>query len=138
MAIDSRNRRPPIGLCSHNCAGDGFARPQARRIIALPVALLFWLWPGHSGFLIDALFPGHDIKPLAQALTESLEDYFSTLNGTPPCELYETILREIEVPLLSITLKHTGGNQSKAAEWLGLNRATLRKKLQQHKLDPNA
>lgn len=42
------------------------------------------------------------------------------------------------MPLLSITLKHTGGNQSKAAEWLGLNRATLRKKLQQHKLDPNA
>ena len=81
---------------------------------------------------------GHDIKPLAQALTESLEDYFSTLNGTPPCELYDTILREIEVPLLRITLKHTGGNQSKAAEWLGLNRATLRKKLQQHNLDPNA
>lgn len=81
---------------------------------------------------------GENAKPLAQALTESLEDYFGALNGTPPSELYNTVLREIEVPLLCITLKHTGGNQSKAAEWLGLNRATLRKKLLQHNIDPNA
>lgn len=81
-------------------------------------------------------FRGHDVKPLSQALTESLEDYFRELNGHAPKELYDTILSQVEPPLLKITLRYTGGNQSKAAEWLGLNRATLRKKLKQHKIEP--
>lgn len=81
---------------------------------------------------------GHEIKPLAQAVSESLEDYFSTLNGHPPKELYDTILAEIERPLLTITMRYTEGNQSKAAEWLGLNRATLRKKLQHHRIKHGA
>lgn len=80
---------------------------------------------------------GPPVKPLAQALSESLEDYFRTLNGHAPRDLYELVLREVEAPLLRITLRHAEGNQSRAAEWLGLNRATLRKKLQQYDIDPH-
>jgi Fis family transcriptional regulator, factor for inversion stimulation protein len=79
---------------------------------------------------------GHDIKPLPHALTDCLEDYFRELNGHAPRNLYESILDQVEPPLLRITLRYCEGNQSRAAEWLGLNRATLRKKLKQHKINP--
>lgn len=81
---------------------------------------------------------GQPVKPLAQALAESLDDYFLSLNGHAPRELYDMVLAEVEPVLLKATLRHTQGNQSLAAEWLGLNRATLRKKLQQHQIDPRA
>ncbi|MGQ0501331.1 MAG: helix-turn-helix domain-containing protein [Panacagrimonas sp.] len=77
-----------------------------------------------------------EIKPLNQSVAESIEDYFRSLNGHRPSELYTTVLNQIEPPLLRITLRYCDNNQSKAAEVLGLNRATLRKKLRQHKIGP--
>ena len=50
-------------------------------------------------------------------------------DGLPPPGLYHRILRELEQPLISATLAATRGNQIKAAELLGLNRNTLRKKI---------
>jgi Fis family transcriptional regulator len=44
------------------------------------------------------------------------------------------ILAAVEKPMLEVVMKHANGNQSKAAEWLGINRNTLRRKLQDHKL----
>lgn len=73
-----------------------------------------------------------DIKPLSHSVSECLDDYFVALNGHAPKNLYELILDQIEPPLLKATLKYCAGNQSRAADMLGLNRATLRKKLERH------
>ncbi|MGQ0530023.1 MAG: helix-turn-helix domain-containing protein [Panacagrimonas sp.] len=75
-----------------------------------------------------------DPKPLSQSVAECIDDYFRSLNGHRPAELYTTVLDQIEPPLLRATLRYCDNNQSKAAEILGLNRATLRKKLRQHKI----
>ena len=64
----------------------------------------------------------------------SLETYFSDLRGTEPDELYAMVLQAVEKPMLEVVMQHASQNQSRAAQWLGLNRNTLRKKLQEHKL----
>ncbi len=75
-------------------------------------------------------------KPLGHSVAECMDEYFRTLNGHTPktLNLYETVLEQIEPPLLRATLQYCDGNQSRAAELLGLNRATLRKKLTQYKI----
>jgi Fis family transcriptional regulator len=73
-------------------------------------------------------------RPLRDLTEEALQSYFSELNGHRPGDLYELVLGEIETPLLKTVLDYTGGNQSVAAEILGINRATLRKKLRQYEL----
>ena len=65
---------------------------------------------------------------------ESLEQYFKDLRGAEPHSLHEMLIAAVEKPLLDVVMKHADGNQSKAAEWLGLNRNTLRRKLVDHKL----
>jgi len=75
-----------------------------------------------------------DIKPLGHSVSECLDDFFRTLNGHAPKNLYDLFLDQVEPPLLKSTLRYCHGNQSRAAEMLGLNRATLRKKLKQHKI----
>jgi len=74
---------------------------------------------------------GHGV-PLRALTEQALEGYFASLNGHAPGHLYELVLREVEEPLLRAVLDHVGGNQSRAAEVLGLNRGTLRKKLKSH------
>ena len=72
---------------------------------------------------------------LAKSVKSSLDQYFKDLDGEPPHALYDMILACIEKPLLEYTMQYVNGNQSKAAEVLGLNRNTLRKKLQIYKID---
>jgi Fis family transcriptional regulator len=72
---------------------------------------------------------------LNTAVRESLEDYFTHLEGQPPHAVYDMVLSCVEKPLLEFILNHAGGNQSKAAEILGINRNTLRKKMAQYQLD---
>jgi Fis family transcriptional regulator len=64
----------------------------------------------------------------------SLEAYFQDLHGTEPAGMHDMMVRVVEKPLLEIVMQQAGHNQSRAAEWLGLNRNTLRKKLLEHKL----
>jgi two-component system nitrogen regulation response regulator GlnG len=67
---------------------------------------------------------------LSMAVERHLKDYFAAhKDGIPASGLYDRILREIERPLISLSLSATRGNQIKAAELLGLNRNTLRKKI---------
>ena len=73
-------------------------------------------------------------RPLAGHVRDSLERYFDELNGAAPSELYDLVLSEIEQPLLEVVMAQTRGNISKAAAFLGLNRATLRKKLQKYRI----
>lgn len=72
---------------------------------------------------------------LSQAVYESLDDYFTHLEGEPPHAVYDMVLGCVEKPLLSYIMQKVGGNQSKAAEILDINRNTLRKKLQQYKIE---
>ena len=74
-------------------------------------------------------------KPLRDLTEEALGGYFANLNGHQPAELYDLVLREVEEPLLRSVMEYTRGNQSKAAEVLGINRGTLRKKLRVYGLD---
>jgi Fis family transcriptional regulator len=76
-----------------------------------------------------------DKSKLQQAVTESLEDYFKHLDGQPPHAIYDMVLGCVEKPMLEFILNKVGGNQSKAAEILGLNRNTLRKKMAQYNLN---
>ena len=74
-------------------------------------------------------------KCLSHQVADSLDYYFSQLNGhTPPGDLYGMVLNQVEGPLLAKVLQHCDGKQSRAAAVLGMNRATLRKKLRQHGL----
>ncbi|MEO7150411.1 MAG: helix-turn-helix domain-containing protein [Burkholderiaceae bacterium] len=73
-------------------------------------------------------------KHLEECIRDSLEGYFKDLRGTEPTSIYEMILGVIEKPLLEVVMKHAEGNQSRAAQWLGINRNTLRRKLLDNKL----
>ena len=64
----------------------------------------------------------------------SLEGYFRDLRGTEPNGMYDMLVQAVEKPLLEVVMAQADNNQSKAAQWLGLNRNTLRKKLLEHQL----
>jgi len=72
--------------------------------------------------------------PLSECVEVALKDYFEQLDGHTTANLYDMLLAEVEAPLFKATLEHTKGNQSRAAEILGLNRGTLRKKLKNYGL----
>jgi len=72
--------------------------------------------------------------PLSECVEVALKDYFKQLDGHTTANLYDMLLAEVEAPLFKATLEHTNGNQSRAAEILGLNRGTLRKKLKTYGL----
>ena len=73
-------------------------------------------------------------KPLATMTESALNDYFQKLNGTAPGDLYDLVLAEVERPLFRTVMAYTDGNQSRAAEILGINRGTLRKKLKTYSI----
>ena len=74
-------------------------------------------------------------RPSIEAcLRANLEDYLQDLEGTDPAGLYDMLLKVVEKPLLDVVMQRAGQNQSRAADWLGLNRNTLRKKLLEHQL----
>ena len=73
-------------------------------------------------------------QTLRECVLQTLESYFENLEGQVVSDVYELVLSEVEAPLLESVLKHTGNNQSKAAAVLGLNRGTLRKKLEKYSL----
>ncbi|NBY07258.1 MAG: Fis family transcriptional regulator [Betaproteobacteria bacterium] len=68
-------------------------------------------------------------KQIEEVVRHSLETYIRDLRGTEPDNLHDMLVHVIEKPLLDIVMKHADGNQSRAAQWLGLNRNTLRKKI---------
>ncbi|MDP6675536.1 MAG: DNA-binding transcriptional regulator Fis [Gammaproteobacteria bacterium] len=73
-------------------------------------------------------------RPLRNVTEDTLKKYFKDLNGHTPGDLYGLVLSEVEAPLFKTVMDHTHGNQSRAAEILGMNRATLRKKLKTYYL----
>jgi len=75
-----------------------------------------------------------EISQLSHAVKHSIRRYLYELDGTQPNNMYDLVLKQIEQPLFEAILEHTKGNQSRAAELLGLNRGTLRKKLRSYNL----
>ncbi len=73
-------------------------------------------------------------KAIDACVRQSVEQYFKDLRSAEPDGLHDLFLNAAEKPLLEVVLRHAQGNQSKAAEWLGINRNTLRRKLLLHKI----
>ena len=73
-------------------------------------------------------------QDITACVRRALEKYFRDLDGEKPAEIYGMVLKSIEKPMLEVVLKQCGGNQTLAAEMLGINRNTLRKKLTEHHL----
>ena len=78
--------------------------------------------------------PTSRAMPLRTMTADALNSYFASLNGHKPGQLYDLVLREVEEPLFRAVLDYSEGNQSRAAEILGINRGTLRKKLKNYGL----
>ena len=71
---------------------------------------------------------------IAACIRDALETYFRDLDGETPSGIYDMVLKSVERPMLEVTLKKAKGNQSLAAEMLGINRNTLRRKISAHQL----
>ena len=67
---------------------------------------------------------------IAECVRRCLERYFKDLDGEKPCSIYDMVLKNVERPMLEAVLDQAEGNQTIAAEMLGINRNTLRKKIQ--------
>jgi Fis family transcriptional regulator len=72
---------------------------------------------------------------ISDCVRRALEDYFAQLDGEPPQEVYQMVLDCVEKPMLEVVMRHARGNQTHAAQVLGISRNTLHKKLVQHGLD---
>lgn len=75
-----------------------------------------------------------DGQSLRGCVQMAMENYFQNLDGQSVSDVYTMVLAEVEAPMLEIVLKYTRHNQTRAAQVLGLNRGTLRKKLKQYDL----
>jgi Fis family transcriptional regulator len=68
-------------------------------------------------------------QPIRRSVTSALELYLEDMNGHEVNDLYHVVLSEVEPAILDVVMNHVEGNQSEAAEILGISRGTLRKKL---------
>lgn len=77
-----------------------------------------------------------DENEMARYVRHALSEYFKDLDGEEPgCDLYDMVMNCVEKPLVEMVLSQVGGNQSRAAVMLGLNRNTLRKKMVLHGIE---
>ena len=72
---------------------------------------------------------------LSSTVRKMMKQYFKDLDGEKPSGIYNMVVNCVEKPLLEVVMYHAQGNQTLAAELLGINRNTLRKKLQEHGID---
>ena len=71
---------------------------------------------------------------IAACVRRSLNRYFKDLDGELPSEVFNMVISAVEKPLLAYILDRAEGNQTRAAEMLGINRNTLRKKMREYGL----
>ena len=70
---------------------------------------------------------------IARYVRKAVNEYFKDLDGEEPsCAMFNMVMNCVEKPLIETVLHHADGNQTRAAELLGINRNTLRKKIQEH------
>lgn len=75
-----------------------------------------------------------DLPCLRDSVEASLQRYFNQLDDQVPSNVYPLVIAEVEAPLLRVVMAYAKDNQSVAAQVLGLNRGTLRKKLKQYNI----
>ncbi|WP_449192276.1 helix-turn-helix domain-containing protein [Thauera sp.] len=71
---------------------------------------------------------------IADAVVRTLDQYFRDLDGEKPGAIHDMVIRNVERPMLPFVLEQAKGNQTVAAEMLGINRNTLRRKLTDYEL----
>lgn len=71
---------------------------------------------------------------IGRSVERSLDEYFRKLDGESPCGVYDMVIGHVECTLLASVMERANGNQTQAAEMLGVNRNTLRAKLTKYKL----
>lgn len=71
---------------------------------------------------------------LSETVNRTLQDYLDTLGDHDASNIYRLVVDEVERPMLEVMMRYTHGNQSRAAQCMGINRATLRTKLKRHNL----
>ncbi len=73
---------------------------------------------------------------LHEVVRSVVDQYLDDMGQTPPDNLYDVLIAEVERPLIEAVLVRTGGNQSRSAEILGITRATLRNRLKRYQIQP--
>jgi len=68
-------------------------------------------------------------QPIRRSVTSAIELYLDDMNGHEVTDLYHVVLSEVEPAILDVVMQYVEGNQTEAAEMLGVSRGTLRKKL---------
>lgn len=71
---------------------------------------------------------------IASCIRKAIGDYLNDLDGEKPVNIYNMVIHSVEKPLIEIAIQHTEGNQTQAAELLGINRNTLRQKMKQYQI----
>jgi Fis family transcriptional regulator, factor for inversion stimulation protein len=71
---------------------------------------------------------------IADSVVRTLDQYFRDLDGEKPAAIYDMVMKNAERPMLEFVLNLAGGNQTVAAEMLGINRNTLRRKLSDYEI----
>jgi len=82
----------------------------------------------------ETTYAGTNEQSLRDCVEKAVSNYFQHLEGHDVTDVYDMVLSEVEAPMLEVVMKYTRHNQTKAANVLGLNRGTLRKKLKQYGL----
>jgi len=78
--------------------------------------------------------PPATAMPLRDCVAQSVAQFLEDMGSTPLSDLHQRIINEVERPLIQVVLEHTCGNQSRAAEILGMTRATLRNRIRRYSL----
>ena len=71
---------------------------------------------------------------IASCIRKAIDDYLSDLDGEKPSQMYGMVISSVEKPLIEVVMQFTKGNQTQAAEFLGINRNTLRQKMKQYQI----
>ena len=88
-----------------------------------------------SPFITGDLQTQTKASPLRTQAKVAIKNYLSQLNGNDVDDMYDLVLSEIEAPMLEEVMQYTRGNQTRAANLLGINRGTLRKKLKKYSMN---
>lgn len=71
---------------------------------------------------------------IARCVRKAMEEYFDDLDGEKPHAIHDMVIRSVEKPLIELVIERAGGNQTRAAELLGINRNTLRNKIKLYQI----
>ena len=71
---------------------------------------------------------------IASCIRKAISGYLDDLDGEKPGHIYSMVINSVEKPLIEVAIQHTKGNQTQAADLLGINRNTIRQKMKQYQI----